>query len=232
MEGRIKTEKVTKASIPKIGNIRCGIKVDKNGKSYTSSIDYFIADSSKTKEIYSQSFYEIYGDKPNSINIVFFSDDLNDSCWEQFEYRDTAGKKFAYGDGETYFVFSKKNKSYLEFTLNERKNLLQEIEKSSPGGKWSHVLRLKFIIVGINALGYWKLETKGELTSIPNIRETFDFIKEKSGRIAGIEFDLNVEMVKSDKPGDPRRYPVLIIVPKIPEKETLLLETPIKQIEG
>ena len=217
MEGRIKTVKVEKPGVPKVGNIRVGVKVEKNGKTYPQSTDYFVIDG--YKENYNKSFREVYGEKPQSIRIIFYSDELKESCWEEYQYRDKEGKNFAHGDGEKYKVFSVKEKAYKEFSIAERKNLLSEIERKSPGGKWSHILKLKFFVVGLDVWGHWEFETRAELTSIPNIRETFDFVKNQAGKISGIEFDLNVKMAKSDKPGDKRRYPVVSMVAIIPEQQ-------------
>jgi len=230
MEGRVKTKKTGKGSLPKVGNIKIGQMIEKNGKTFPSSTDYFIPKSKK--ENYNQMFRDVYGDKPDSIRIIFFSEDLKESCWEEFQYRDSQGKNFAYGDGENYFVYSQKEKQYKEFSLSKRKDLIKEIEERSPKGKWSHILKLKFFIVGLNIFGHWEFDTRAELTSIPQIRETFDFVKSERGKIMGVEFDLNVVMAKSDKPGDMRKFPVVVLVPIMPEQDNLLLETPIKQIEG
>ena len=212
MKGRIQRPGVdSKLSLPRVGLIKTGFK-DQRG--FPKSTDYFIPTGK-----YAAFFTAAYGEKPNIIQIVFIEDDPASICSERFEYRDTDGRLQAVGDGETFEVWKPKagtgRGAYETFSTDEHPDLMNRIQTKYPNKKgWEIILTLKFIIPKISGiLGYWQFSTKGEASSIPQIRDTFDLVLKERGFIRGIIFDLTVSFATSQKPGIQSRYPVVSLVP-------------------
>ena len=73
MKGRINrpTPGVKRVVLPRVGFVKVGLKeVGKNGKEYPKSVDYFIPTGK-----YAGLFTQAYGEKPQTIQIVFPDDD-------------------------------------------------------------------------------------------------------------------------------------------------------------
>jgi hypothetical protein len=66
--------------------------------------------------------------------------------------------------------------------------------------------------------GVWQFTTKGEMSTIPQIRDVFDAMFEARGFVKGIVFDLSVDFAKSQKPGNKSRYPVVSLIPNESEE--------------
>lgn len=202
---RIKRGEDQSARLPILGKIKVGEKSDKG---IPRSLDYFVA-TGKYKEVFDQAF----GEKPKKIEIFFISDDPLLSCFEQFECRDNAGRLVGYGDGETNFVYD--GKKYVEEP---------DKAKLTKYGKWKPVLKIRFIIPRIKTVfGLWEFSTSGDKSSIPQIRDSFDTILDRVGRVSGIPFDLMVDKVKSQKPGDASSFPVVTMVSNIGAENLQLL---------
>ena len=85
MSGRIKNnDRQERLLYPIIGHIRCGKKSDRG---FPMSTDYWLADGK-----YASLFDKAYGDKPDTIQIVFPSDNPELVCREEYEFRDAQGK--------------------------------------------------------------------------------------------------------------------------------------------
>lgn len=207
MAGRIVNNKrEDRLPLPKIGRIACG---EKSEKGYPRSLDYFVA-SGKYKSLFDAA----YGEKPSTIQIVFPSDDANLVCKEYYELRDTAGKLVSEGDGETFKVWSTKEKAYKNLTTNEYPDLMNMVASRYPSCEWKITLTLNFIIPKIRGvMGVWSFSTKGSASTIPQVRDTFDAMIEQNGHASGVIFDLSVVMHKSNKPNDSSRYPVVTLIP-------------------
>lgn len=233
MKGRInRAESIVRKGFPRIGSIKVGMK---NAKGLPQSVDYFIPSGK-----YAPLFTQVYGDKPQTIQIVFLSDDPEAVCNEMYEYRDDEGKRIAYGDGETFMVWD--GKKYIVLTVTEYPHLMENISKRYPNRKtrkggdgWDITLTLNFIIPMVRGVaGLWQFVTKGTASTIPNIRDTFDAMLEERGFVRGIIFDLNVQFATSQKPGDKSRYPVVSIVPNESEENLQKIKesfSPIKLVE-
>ncbi len=206
MRGRIKREvKLTK--VPIIGKLKTGIKVEKNGREFPQSLDYFVADG-KYKEYFNREF----GEKPSSVEIMFLSDDYTQVCNERFEYRDGA-KLYAWGDGEYYMIWDPKAEDYIEHTIHEHGGTIDHLEKKY---KKTTTLTITFLVPRIKGVyGAWQLTTRGENSSIPQIVSVFDSVQSMAGTVVGVPFDLQVEKVTSQKPGSKSCFPVVKIVPNI-----------------
>ena len=214
MNGRITNRPSTEQSrlaLPRVGFIKIGYK---DGNGYPRSTDYFIPAGK-----YASMFTKAYGDKPQTIQIVFPSDNPSQVCNERYEYRDDDGRLLASGDGETFQVWN--GKQYQQFSVTDYPDIMAGIEKKHPnkqyqrtGEGWSIILTLNFIIPCVKGIaGVWQFSTKGTASTIPQIRDVFDAMLEGKGYVKGIIFDLNVEYAKSQKPGDKIRYPVVTLIP-------------------
>jgi hypothetical protein len=215
--GRIKRAGVTEltpAKLPIIGKIKVGAKAkNAKGVEYPITLDYFRATGD-----YAAKFHEAFGEKPSTVGIIFMSDDINSVCNERYELRDSkTGSLVGSGDGETFSIWNgKEYDPVILKTEAEKKEFAKKCITLSNNGKWMAILTISFIIPKIGSvMGYWKFETKGEKSSIQNIRDAFDMVKEFAGTVVNIPFDLQVKKVKSQRPGDARMYPVVSLIPNV-----------------
>lgn len=198
--------------LPRVGMIKVGFK---NAKGYPQSADYFIPTGK-----YAGLFRQAYGEKPQTIQIVFPDDDPAKVCNERYEYRDDEGRLIACGDGSVFKVWD--GRKYEDLSVEEYPNLMASITKRYPTNKskradsdgWDITLTLNFIVPLIRGVaGVWQFTTKGTASTIPQIKEVFDGMLEERGFVKGIVWDMNVQFATSQKPGDRSRYPVVSIVP-------------------
>lgn len=236
MNGRIKINRPAEQNrlvLPRVGFIKVGYK-DERG--YPRSVDYFIASGK-----YAPLFQKAYGDKPQTIQIVFPTDDAEQVCCERYEYRDDDGRLIATGDGETFKIWD--GKEYQEVTIEQIPHLMRGVEKRYPnkllqrnGDGWQVTLTLNFIIPCVRGIaGVWQFSTKGTRSTIPQIRDVFDAMLESRGFAKGIVMDLTVQFAKSQKPGDKSRYPVVSLIPNESEDNVRKIKEaykPIKQLEN
>lgn len=203
--GRIIRDVPNTGKLTEIGKIKIGDKkINQNGKEYPVSLDYFRA----TGE-YARMFNEKFGDKCTNIPIVFASDNIDTVCNEHYEIRDKSGRLVAEGDGKTWRLFNAEQEKYVSATAE-----LAEIE-SKTKLKAKIKLTLRFLILDIKVLGLWRFETYGVASTIPQVRDTFDFVQQTAGTIVNIPFDLQVKRVKSQKPGVASQYTVVSLVPNL-----------------
>ncbi len=206
-----------KFHLPVIGNIKIGKKVvNKNGNEYPTSLDYFIATNTR----YGYQFKETYGEKPDKLEILFPVDDRQEYCYESYQIRDYQGKLLAEGNGiEWARQYNYERDAYLYEEITPIDKLLKYYDKSKP--VVSAVLTLKFILLKLSGVaGCWKFVTKGGASSIPNIRDTYDYIMKYASTTVNIPFDMIVKKVTSQKPGSKSVYPVVSIVANL-SKESL-----------
>lgn len=205
--GRIVTSNSVQR-LPEIGKLKVGEKVPlaqpKNGVTdRPSSLDYF-----RPTGKYAALFTEKFGEKPTRIPIVFISDNLDESCQENFQAWD-GGKLQGKGDGEDFTVFDP--------AANGGKGDYVQVKKGHPllnGKKWERWVTLRFLIPAIDdVLGVWTFATKGSKSSHPNILGPFDFVKDRAKSIIGFPFELTVSKVSGYTPGAAKNYPVVTLVP-------------------
>lgn len=189
-----------------IGNIRIGEKrQNSQGKEYPVSLDYFKATGN-----YASKFTEVYGEKPSTIQVVFISDDNFQSCHEEYDARDKAGRRAGYGDGETTYLWNGK-----DYEPTTDRKFIDEYTKKN-GITWKPRLTLHFIIPAIRGVfGVWKFETSGDKSSMNAIRDVYDEIQATASTVINIPFDLQVKKVSSNKPDTKSVYPVVNLVPNI-----------------
>lgn len=202
MGGRIvKKEPGNRLPFPIIGKIKCGMKSDRG---LPMSVDYFIA-----TDKYAGLFNQAYGEKPQTIRIVFPSDDAEQVCKEEYEYRDDAGKVIATGDGETFKVWN--GEKYVAYCIDQYPDIMEWVKENFASKMgWKVTLTLNFIIPEVRGvMGCWQYQTKGSASSIPGVRDAFDAVLETNGKVKGVVFDLSVKFAKSQKPGQNNRFPVV-----------------------
>ena len=236
MKGRININRPTtgiqRVVLPRVGFIKVGYKEKAaNGKEYPKSVDYFIPTGK-----YAGLFTKAYGEKPQTIQIVFSDDAPEKVCNEMYEYRDD-DRRIAYGDGETFFVWN--GKQYCQYSTKDYPNLMAGVAEKPPnravlngGDGWIVTLTVTFIIPLVRGVGgVWQFTTKGTASTIPNIRDTFDAILQEKGFVKGIIFDMNVQFAVSQKPGDRSRYPVVTIVPNESEENLFAIKEAFKPVQ-
>lgn len=192
--------------LPEIGRLHIG---QKSEKGYPMSIDWFRATGK-----YSDLFERIFG-KPNTIQIVFPSDDAEKVCNERFTYRDNSGALVASGDGKIFYIWN--GSKYIPLSIDEYPNLTESVAKKYPTKRgldnWDIELTLRFIVPAVRGVvGVWALTTKGAASSVKNLRDSFDSVLAMRGTVTTSVFDLSVHFHKSNKPGQSSRYPVLELV--------------------
>lgn len=213
MNGRIiRQDGNSRLALPRVGKIKIGMK---NEKGFPMSVDYFIPTGK-----YAALFSKAYGDKPQTIQIVFPEDNANNVCREEYEYRDDSGAVIARGDGEEFKVWN--GREYQRLTTQEHPHLMDAVAKRYPvkrGDGWNVRLTMNFIVPTVKGIaGVWTLETNGALSSIPQVRDTFDCILRERGFVRGIIFDLSVQFAKSQKPNSRSKYPVISLIPNESEE--------------
>lgn len=203
-KGRIKRPEGQTFKLPRVGMIKTGFK---NHKGLPQSTDYFLATGK-----YKSLFEAAYPGKPQTIQIVFWDDDVESMCEERYEYRDKDGRLYAKGDGETFEVWN--GSEYDKYHISDHPDIMDRIDKKVSHKGWAVILTIRFILPLVKDIaGYWQFSTKGEASSIPAIRDTFDAMLNARGSVRGVIFDLNVTFAKSQKPGVNSRYPVVTLVP-------------------
>jgi recombination directionality factor gp3-like protein len=207
MSGRIIREGDQGGRMTILGKVKVGKKSEKG---FPTSLDYFIATGK-----YAGLFDKVYGDRPDRLEICFHSDDIGQVCNEEYECRDREGKRVAYGDGESFHLYDAGKKEYI---------IVRKEDLPKGLGTWSTTLTLRFILLRVNTVfGLWQFTTKGEKSSIPAIRDTFDAVKQQAGTVLHVPFDLIVEKVSSQKPGEKRTFPVVSLIANIGSQELQLL---------
>ena len=226
MSGRIVRNTIVDPLPPVLGKLHIGKKaVSQSGKEYPVACDFFVPSGK-----YAPLFTQAYGETPSSLLIYFPSDDPSLVCNERYEYRDSKGKKIAEGDGEVFLVFSAKEGKRIRVTTEEMPNIMDVIAEKFPSAQgWKVTLTIKFVLPLVSRIyGVWCFETKGAASSIPQIRDTFDAMLAKNGKIAGVLCDLNVKFAKSDSPLA-SKFPVVSLVPNETEQNISKIQS-LKQI--
>ena len=193
--------------LPEIGRLHIGMKREDG---LPMSIDWF-----RPTGKYAGLFTQALGEKPNTIQVVFPSDDAAAVCNERYEYRDDKGALVARGDGRTFEIWD--GKKYAPYSVAQYPNIMDQITANNPtkrgADNWDIVLTLRMIVPAVRGIvGVWQFSTKGKASSIRNIRESFDGVQMMRGTVTQTVFDLSVQFAKSNKPGSNSRYPVVSLV--------------------
>ena len=197
-------------ALPEVGRLHIGAKSEKG---YPMSLDWF-----RPTGRYAGLFTKALGEKPQTIQIIFPDDDPAEVCNERYEFRDNTGALVAHGDGRLFLVWD--GKRYQPYSVEDYPDIREQITRNYPkkprrddDDGWDIVLTMKFIVPAVRGVvGVWKFSTKGEASSIKNIRDSFDGVQMLRGTVTSTVFDLSVQFVKSNKPGSNSRYPVVTMV--------------------
>ena len=193
--------------LPEIGRLHIGMK---NDRGLPTSIDWF-----RPTGKYAGLFTQALGEKPQTITIIFPSDDAGKVCNERYEYRDNSGALVARGDGHTFEIWD--GKKYAPYSVDQYPDIMEQITARNPtkrgADNWDVALTLRFIVPAVRGVvGVWQFSTKGAASSIKNIRNSFDGVQMMRGTVCQTAFDLSVQFAKSNKPGVNSRYPVVSLV--------------------
>lgn len=206
--GRISQRKneTAASTLPEIGKIKIGEKTkNAQGVEYPKALDYF-----RPTGNFAAQFTGIYGSKPTKLSVVFISDNLSEVCNERYESW-VKGKRWGYGDGETFTVYDEASKTYVEG--------LTKADPRVSKLKWEIMLTLRFVLLEMKGImGHWTFGTKAKATTIPSIVKAFDFVKGRAGTIIGFPFNLIVERKTGYNPGEARNYPVVTLVPNFSQE--------------
>lgn len=215
----IKSKLIINQRPSNVGKIKIG---EKSEKGYPRSLDYFICKSEN--ENYIDMFNEVFGYKPNTLKIKFDNIDAGKVCFEQIVFRNTAGKKVAYGDGATFYEYDLNSRKWnvslnadgycnKSFDLRNKYKVEPKIE-----------LVLIFKLVELEKFGFfgnWVFETKGMQTSISSITTTFDnmvnIANSQNIDFREFEFDLNVKKHTSNNISN-SSYPIVSLVANFYDK--------------
>lgn len=211
---RIQTTNTPAATFGRLGKIKVGVKKisAKNGKEYPSSTDHFVFTSpvpqrvAKIEALLMRVRENAEAGKIVVIPCTFPSDDEGNVCSQFYELRDTAGRVFAKGDGQTFFESGPEG--YILRTPEDPAKYMEGVSKLK-GQPWKECLIVRVVVLGFDELGVWEFRTYGAQTTIPSIVATFDGIKALAGRVRGIPFRLTVEKQSSNRSDTERTYPVV-----------------------
>ncbi len=206
---------IQQTQIPIIGNIRIGEKaVSGAGKEYPTSLDYF-----KATGKYAPYFHTVYGDRPQSVQIIFPSNEPHECCGVSITFRDNAGRLLAEGDGKNWRVWSFKRQEYV---FGE--STFEKIQTTHPDGRVKMELTMRFILPKVrDVFGVWKFVSAGQRSTIPMITNVFDDVLANVGYVQNIPFELVVEKVQSTKPGSASVFPVVKMVPVLSHENLVML---------
>lgn len=191
---------------PRIGKLKIGIKTDQD---YPKSIDYFRATGK-----YAAMFHDIFGEKPNEIDIVFPPFKNEDDILSHYYRYYKASGLYCMGDGETAHRANDKG------IMEERECPCEHLDSN---GKCSESLRLTFMVPKIPVIGVWQLTTRSANTRL-NTFSSLHLIRAFSGTIAGIPMSMSVAFEKVNIAGNPNKFPVITITPKVTPEQILQIK--------
>lgn len=215
-------------ALPILGTLRIGEKrKNDQGKEYPVSLDYF-----KATGDYAYLFDEAYPVPPKRLQVIFASDDNNDSCLEEFDARDPQGKRAGYGNGVDVWLYDHSFGNYVKYHSQDDRPAILAYSKQHQL-KWRVVCTLYVVLPAVRGVfGVWRFVTRGEKSSVQHIVKAFDSVKAytvtpntPAGTVINIPFDLIVEKVSSQKPGSSgRKFPVVRLIPNLTQKNLDLVK--------
>ena len=173
--------------LPRLGKIRLGVKEtsQRSGSPYPRAVDYFVCNADQsTSEAAARAFREVYGDKPQALDIMFPVDD-RDQFFAQFYRRYGSGTGLlCKGDGESAVEIDRETGEIKEIECNPILCEWAAKKHCRPVGT------LQFLLVKVPGLGAWQIDTSS-YHSIVNLNSAIDFIRSLTGgRIAMIPLKL------------------------------------------
>lgn len=172
--------------LPRIGKIHLGVKntSDKSGGIYPTQTDYFVIEDKNTPKEIIQKIKEIYGERPQHLDIYFFSDNIED-IFPQYLKRYSKGQLLCKGNGETAQSIDPKTGEAKEIPCLYKNCPYYQQKLCKTIG------HLKFCIQGIPG-GFFQIDTSSK-NSIIQINTAIDMIKQQNnGHIANILLKLTL----------------------------------------
>jgi len=201
-------------AFPQIGIIRKGAAKPTEGRPRPGrDLEYFRVVFDEQEHKSEQEFRNVYGDKPQEINILLPFDEIP-RVWDAFYEAYTAGRMVAQADGERYLylgdiatgaVTVHEGEPFTPFTKNDVVSTLKNGQpiKLVPTG------RLRVVIRELARFAYFTVKT-GSYTDIGNISEQLLAIKSiNRGKLAGVPLVLRRRPKKISTPqadGSRKRY--------------------------
>lgn len=218
-------------SIPEAGRFSVGEWVEGQGnrRGHPKSLDYFRIYRGDASV--SHLFRETYGEKPTEIKVSFLSSDPARVCRQELELR--PGKKYAWGDGETFVHYDAKLKTNVQTIVSsqqEQIELMARLEAEATDYvrsrraaqnkpfttedevRWDQSLTLRLWLYELPVAGEFIFRTKGEATSIPSIVGTFDTVLYAAKTVQFLPFSLRVRQHSADNMTG-SKYPIVELVP-------------------
>ncbi|KKM51398.1 hypothetical protein LCGC14_1555540 [marine sediment metagenome] len=243
--------------LPRTGKIHLGHKVQGGKGEYPKQTPYFVvrADDTTSQDA-ARAFWEIYGEQPKELDIVFPSDDPMQ--WADANYKaysqqwalrckgngetalakwdpDSEGPQPAGIESGTWATRNTKEWAYMEVPCAGSDCPMQ---KFTPA-KCKAVMNLQFILRRVPGLGIWQIDT-GSWHSIQNVQNNVELIRAMTGgRIRGLELKLRLtpKEVTPTNTGTKTVYVLDIYTPitvddlmrrvaELPERGLMLLPAP------
>lgn len=199
----------------RVGKIHLGVKERKGDREYPRQVDYFVCkpDASTPAES-DKAFKEVYGDKPQELDIVFPVDDPGLFADPNFKMYSASWGLICRGDGETAMAkwdvaqngphpeghaadgtpigtwANKDTKSWLYRTIPclAEKCPMQASERPS----CKAVMNLQFLLPRVRGIGVWQIDT-GSWNSIRAILDSVELVKQiTGGRVRGLPLTLSL----------------------------------------
>ena len=160
--------------LPRLGKIKVGEKVSKNGVEYPQAVDYFICPP---------EVMQIYGEKPKKLEVLLPSEEIDITFPHWYKLYGKQRGLICKGDGETGIW---KNE---DGTKVERTCPCSHYDK----GYCKMIGTLNFILSKIERMGVYQIVTSS-FHSIINILDYLELMKATVGKISFIPLALEVRM--------------------------------------
>lgn len=193
--------------LPRLGKIRLGTKaVTAQGVEYPTPSDHFIvkADDS-TPEASAEAFKAVYGERPDELDILFPTEDVDQLASIFYRYYSRGGL-LCRGDGvEAVARIDRTTGGFVDKDSRPENVILAEVSCSDDcpkrvEGRCRPVLCLQFLLHSVHGLGVWQCDTGG-FHSIRNILSQVQLIKGLLGRISLVPLKLRLVPMTVQPPG-------------------------------
>ena len=211
-----------RVSLPRLGKIRLGIRVQGATSLYPQPVDYFVCPDAVGK---------VFGEKPRQLRILFPTEDA--SGWASQFYRCYSRSRglICKGDGERATALVDEDTGALasrdSIHVSSREMNCDPDTCPEYGRSCRRVMNLQFLLPDVPGLGVWQLDTSS-YWSITNINSGIKLVKALCGHISMIPLMLRL-IPRETRPGGSRKT-VYVIALDIPGKITGLVRSTSAQL--
>jgi hypothetical protein len=194
----------------RVGKLHLGVKEKRRGREYPRQVDYFVCkEDASTSAESAKAFKEVYGDKPQALDIVFPVDDTALFADPNFKMYGASWGLICRGDGEeamakwdvaqdgkrpeglkdgTWANKDTKSWVYRKIPCLAEKCPMQATERPS----CKAVMNLQFMLPRVRGIGVWPIDT-GSWNSIRAILDSVELVKVVTGgRVRGLPLTLSL----------------------------------------